>query len=639
MLNRLAAFLSTMTGLPPYRWRMGLKDARRSLEAAGGGRRWTEAATATSSGVIHQGAATVAARAAHFALNNPHGAKIVEALSANLVGSGIKPRSQHPSEAIRTRLHMAFALWCDSADADGRCDFYGLQQLLVRDLVVFGEGLFIFAVEPSSGAPQLRRLHPEQLDRSWTRRTDEGGAIHQGVEFGPDGRIRAYHLRRSAPGDALAGYPVGPDRVPASEVLHVFRPLFPGQVRGLSWFAPILLAARELDALADAMLVRAKIAAMHAGVIHDAEGAAAYDGQQSGANLEVALEPGSMPVLPPGKAIDWFPLPDQGGANTLMVETLRQIAVGAGITFEQLTGNYEHVNYSSERSAKLEFRRFAEGIQHHVLVHQFCRPIWRRFIRHQVLAGLVPATAFLAERASFEVVKWLPPAWPWVDPANEANAAEVELRNRLRSRSEIIAERGYDSEDVDREIAADAARLARLGIVDTPPAPAGAERQAGLAHVLFRASFRPASIDEENRTAELVASTGAGVTRVDLEGPFLEVLDVRPSSIDLSRGEGMPLLDSHRQDGLDRVLGVVRGFRFEAGSLIATVEFSARAEGFWQDVKAGIIRNVSVGYLPIEWRDEVDAKGARIRRVTRWQIREVSLVPVGADPAATVRTA
>jgi hypothetical protein len=38
MLNRLAAFLSTMTGLPSHRWRAGLKDARRSLEAAGGGR-------------------------------------------------------------------------------------------------------------------------------------------------------------------------------------------------------------------------------------------------------------------------------------------------------------------------------------------------------------------------------------------------------------------------------------------------------------------------------------------------------------------------------------------------------------------------------------------------------------------------
>ena len=58
----------------------------------------------------------------------------------------------------------------------------------------------------------------------------------------------------------------------------------------------------------------------------------------------------------------------------------------------------------------------------------------------------------------------MPPAWPWVDPQNEAAAAEVALRNNLRSRSEIIAERGYDAEDVDAEIAADRNRLTSLGI-------------------------------------------------------------------------------------------------------------------------------------------------------------------------------
>lgn len=619
------------------------KPAVRSLEAAGGGRRWKDAATAPSAGVVHVGAGTVAARAAYFAVNNAHGARIVESLTCNLVGTGIKPRSQHPGEATRARLHRDFARWTDIADADGRVDFYGLQQAAVRDLVVHGEALFFWTADPATGAPQLRRLHPEQLDRSWTRRTDDGGAVHQGVEFGPDGRIRAYHIRRSTPGDTLAGFAVSPDRVPASDVLHVFRQLMPGQVRGLSWFAPILVPARELDALLDALLMRAKIAAMNAGVIHDAEGAAAYEGEQSGSVLEVALEPGSMPVLPPGKAIDWFPMPDQGGASPLLAETLRMMAAGAGVTFEQLTGNYEHVNYSSERSAKLEARRFWEGVQHNTMVFALCRPVWKRFVRHEVLTGAVSATGYLADPAAFDTAKWLPPAWPWIDPANEASAAETELRNKLRSRSDIIAERGYDAEDVDREIAADAARLARLGIADAatpaPAADAGTARTAPLDHVLFRAAFRPTSLDEANRTAELVASTGAGVVRMDLDGPFTEVLDISPRAVDLSRADGMPLLDSHRQDSLDRVLGAVRGFRFDGGALIATVEFSPRAEAFWQDVRAGIIKNVSVGYLPMEWRDEVDAKGARVRRVSRWQVREISIVPVGADPAATVRTA
>jgi HK97 family phage prohead protease len=155
---------------------------------------------------------------------------------------------------------------------------------------------------------------------------------------------------------------------------------------------------------------------------------------------------------------------------------------------------------------------------------------------------------------------------------------------------------------------------------------------------LFRTPVTPVSVDDKARTVELIASTGAGVVRADFDGPFIETLEVTAAAVDLTRLDGMPLLDSHRQDGLDRVLGVVRGARFDAGNLVVRVEFSHRAEAVWQDVKAGIIRNVSVGYAPLTWRDGQDPKGARVRTVTHWELREVSLVPVGADPAAKVRT-
>lgn len=438
--------------------------ATRSLDAAGGGRRWADARTVTSSGVVHQSAATVAARAAHFVLNDPRGARIVETLVANIVGTGIKPRALHPSETVRAKLHREWTAWTDRADAEGRGDAYHLQSLAVRDLVTFGEALFLFGND-ASGTPTLRRLHPEQLDRSITRRLDGGGAVVQGVEFDASGRIVAHHIRPAMPGDPLAGLALAPVRVPASDVLHLFRPLMPGQVRGLSWFAPVLLPAKELDALLDALLMRSKIAAMHVGVVTTTDGTVSYEGEQAGAALDVTLEPGSMPVLPPGHDITFMDVPSNDGASALLVETLRSIAVGVGITYEQLSGDYSKVNYSSERSAKLEFRRFVEGIQHHLMVFGFCRPTWNRFIRWQVLTGAVPASAYLADASAFGA-KWLPPAWPWVDPQNEATAAEVALRNHLRSRAEIIAERGYDAEDVDAEIAADRARLAALGLPD-----------------------------------------------------------------------------------------------------------------------------------------------------------------------------
>jgi HK97 family phage prohead protease len=160
-------------------------------------------------------------------------------------------------------------------------------------------------------------------------------------------------------------------------------------------------------------------------------------------------------------------------------------------------------------------------------------------------------------------------------------------------------------------------------------------------NIMTRAIIAPRSINERERTVDVIATTGAGVTRHDLDGPFLERLEISPRALNAERMDGMPFLDSHRQDGIDRVIGVVRGFRFspaeEGGALIVTVQISERHEAVWRDIKAGILRNVSIGYAPIEWRD-AEINGERVRTVTRWALHEVSLVAVGADPSAKVRS-
>jgi capsid protein len=56
-------------------------------------------------------------------------------------------------------------------------------------------------------------------------------------------------------------------RVPASEIIHLFRPLRPGQIRGEPWLARALVKLNELDQYDDAELVRKKTAAMFAGFI------------------------------------------------------------------------------------------------------------------------------------------------------------------------------------------------------------------------------------------------------------------------------------------------------------------------------------------------------------------------------------
>ena len=77
----------------------------------------------------------------------------------------------------------------------------------------------------------------------------------------PKGRRTAYYFYKEHPGERLF-FPNYLDliRVPADEVMHLFRPLRPGQLRGVPWLANALVRLWELDQYDDAELLRKKFA-------------------------------------------------------------------------------------------------------------------------------------------------------------------------------------------------------------------------------------------------------------------------------------------------------------------------------------------------------------------------------------------
>ncbi|MER3352471.1 MAG: Mu-like prophage major head subunit gpT family protein [Hoeflea sp. D1-CHI-28] len=138
---------------------------------------------------------------------------------------------------------------------------------------------------------------------------------------------------------------------------------------------------------------------------------------------------------------------------------------------------------------------------------------------------------------------------------------------------------------------------------------------------------------------DAVLSTGADVPRFDFEGEFIERLSIDTTAIDLARADGAPVLDSHRQDALDRILGRLTSVRVEDGQLIGTIKISSRHEAILEDIEEGIIRGVSIGYTIQEHRDETDREtGRRVRLATKWTLVEASLVAVPADAASQIRS-
>ncbi len=263
-------------------------------------------------------------------------------------------------------------------------------------------------------------------------------------------------------------------RVPADGVLHLFERLRPGQVRGVPWFAPVILKLRDLDEYDDAELVRKKIEACFAAFVTGSEdeetlGTAATDAE--GRRVE-SFEPGMIEYLAPGKDVKF--------AAPSACRRLRRVHAGAAARHRRRRRAHlraahrrslSQVNYSSIRAGLIEFRRRMEALQWQLLVPGLCQPVWQRFVAAGQAIGALPEGDIEAE--------WTAPRFEAVDPLKDVQADILAVRAGLMTLKEAIARQGYDPAQVLAEIGETNAELDALGIVlDTDPRKATKTGQA-----------------------------------------------------------------------------------------------------------------------------------------------------------------
>ena len=439
--------------------------------------------------LIAAAGADITARARWLVRNNGYANNAIESWAGNVVGNGIKPSSLITDSALKAAVQRLWLDWTDESDAEGFTDFYGQQRRAAREVFIAGEVFLRFRPRrPEDGLAvplQIQMLPAEMLPLHRNERAGNGNVIRQGIEFDRIGRRVAYHFLRRHPGDVtdpgLTGETV---RVPASEVIHVIDPVDAGQLRGISRFAPAIVKLFLLDQYDDAELDRKKVAAMHALFITTPAPAEPFDVAESdGADGErtMDLQPGQVVMLEPGEEIQTSAPADVGQTyEPFQYRTLLQVSAALGIPYAYLSNDMLKANYSNSRLALLEFRRRIEAYQHAVMVWQVCRRVWARWMDVAVLSGALPIPDYERNRRDYIACAWLPPRWDWVDPLKDARAEIEQIIAGLKSRTQALAERGYDAEQVDAEIAADRAREQKFGLVfgNAPSAPSEAPAPA-----------------------------------------------------------------------------------------------------------------------------------------------------------------
>lgn len=183
----------------------------------------------------------------------------------------------------------------------------------------------------------------------------------------------------------------------------------------------------------------------------------------------------------------------------------------------------------------------------------------------------------------------------------------------------------------------------------------GQRDQPDPGEIITRAmSLVPTSLRADARTVRAVLTTEDPVPIYDWRSGeiVLEVLQVGGCDFD----DQTPLLRDHRQYSVDSILGSIREVASQDDELVGQVEFGRDldpdAEKIWRRVEQGHLRRLSVGYdytrqdyvtlrageaQTIGGRVYQAPKDRGMRVVTKWRLREVSVVVIPADRRAMMR--
>lgn len=450
-LDRLISAFSPEIGVRRAAARQVLEQfEKRDYASAGAGRRnrsWK--GRSTSANVeIGSGLSRLRDRSREFVRDNWAGQRILDVVTSHAVGTGIVPAIDTGSDRANKRFSLAWEEWNGRADIEGVLDFGGTQALAVRSMVEGGDTVVRFldieVTEAGKSVPfRLQGLEGDQIDV--TRDTvTTGSTVRLGVQLGESGRRQGLYLHRQHPGEmTLAGSTMQSDFVAWGDLAHLYRPLRFGQVRGIPWFAPILLSAREVQDLIEAAIVQARTQASFAGFMHRQPGSANVLAAKKGddGQMVTRIEPGMIADI--GENEITFAQPSsQSAFSEVYLVGMQAMAAGAGLTYDQLTGDLRQANYSSLRAGKIEFRRLIEQLQWHTIIPRLCAPVMRRFIERGTLAGILPTV-----RAGYQV-KWITPANEPIDPKKDLEADILAVRSGRLSPQEFISAWGRDWREV-----------------------------------------------------------------------------------------------------------------------------------------------------------------------------------------------
>ena len=436
---------------------------------------------------------TLRQRSRALYMSTPIAASAIQTNRTKVVGVGLTLKSAPDREILglspeaakdwRRRVEREFQLWAAKphCDATGLNNFQELQQLTLTAWLMSGD---VFALlkrsRPTADNPYSLRLHIVEADRVSTpldygfgitdgKNPQNGNRIFDGVEVDDNGKVVAYYIRNTYPGQ-IAVEPTTWTRIESvgrrrniPNILHIMNSERPDQYRGVSYLAQSIEMILQFRRYIESSLMAAMVQAFFSAWIVSSDGAESdllegreNDEEQTAENPVSEYEmngPAALFQLPAGSDVRFGnPNIPMASFDAFVKTFCELIGAGLGLPYDVLIKSYNS-SYSAARGALMdawdEFRTRRQW-----LVNDFCQPVYEAWLAEAVARGRIQAPGFFGDpliRTAWQGARWIGPVQSSIDPQKEVKAAVLQIQHALKTHEQVAREMGGGDWDQNAE--------------------------------------------------------------------------------------------------------------------------------------------------------------------------------------------
>jgi lambda family phage portal protein len=401
---------------------------------------------------------TLRNRARYEAANNGYLAGMVNTLATDAIGTGptlLLDCGPDASQEAVARIEDNVYEWHQ------RIDLARKLRIMRIGKAIDGDVFALATTNRKLRGVQLDIRHVEaEMVADPAARWEVEGSV-DGIRFDADGNPSSYYVLKHHPGSTHYGVTLEGRWVNAGNVLHYYHATRAGQHRGMGEVVPALELFAMLRRYQYAVVTAAETAADLAVILKttmpaagSATGIPAWDTMPIVRGMAMAppegWEPYQLKAEQPTSTFDAF-------ERRILMQIARSLNMPYIVAVMDATG----ANYSTMRGDYLVYRKHLAAERAEV-ERVVLDPLLERWIEEATfLEGMIPDGLPPRDQWTW---RWRWDGFEHIDPMKEAQAESVGLAAKTVSRAEACARRGKDWRQVFRQIAAERAYAAELGI-------------------------------------------------------------------------------------------------------------------------------------------------------------------------------